>query len=141
MTRDSEPLRPCDAVFRPAPITEPTAAAASVDPASGQNFHLHQKLFFPSSSLGPFLALTGAGTRRTSTPTFLVRGCQMMKTPGTWHHRGRIPYSVISRVSRRKTGIKTTLAPATGGSCASGSLVRVRLEKMRAGSDLKRKSL
>lgn len=138
MTRDSEPLRPCDAVFRPAPITEPTAAAASVDRASGQNFHLHQKLFF-SSSLGPFLALTGAGTRRTSTPTFLVRGCQMMKTPGTWHHRGRTPYSVISLVSRRKTGIKRTLAK--GGSCASGSLFRVRLEKMRAGSDLKRKSL
>lgn len=95
MTRDSEPLRPCDAVFPPAPITEPTAAAASADPANGQNFHLHQELFFLPSSLEPSLTLTSAGTRKMNSPTFLVRGCQMTKTLDTWHHRRRIPYSVI----------------------------------------------
>lgn len=56
MTRDSEPLRPCDAVFPAAPITEPTAAAASADPANGQNFHLHQ-VFFSPLHLNPFWLL------------------------------------------------------------------------------------
>ena len=49
--------------------------------------------------------------------------------------------TLISLVSRRKTGIKRTAARTTGGSCASAPLFRVREAKMRARSDLKRKSL
>lgn len=64
MTRDSLPFRPCDAVPPPAaPITKP-AAAASADQANGQNFHLHQELFYFPFTYALSLNITNARTHR-----------------------------------------------------------------------------
>lgn len=148
MTRDSEPLRLLRRSF-PSCTNHRTNSSGSLSgpsrrpklpSSSGAGFFFSSSS--PSSSLEPFLTLTGAGTRKMDSPTFLVRGWQRRKTLGTWHHRRRVPYSVISpSFPEEKPGLRGQWRRAAGGSCASGSLFRVREEKMRARSDLKRKSL
>lgn len=64
MTTESEPFRPGDAIMAvpPAPSTEPSPAA-SVDEASGQNFHFHTSVAFSCATW--LLLPTSTAPRRT----------------------------------------------------------------------------
>lgn len=125
MTRDSEPLRLLRRSF-PSCTNHRTNSSGSLSgtsqrpklpSSSGAGFFSS-----PSSSLEPFLTLTGAGTRKMDSPTFWVRGWQRRTTLGTWHHRRRVPYSVISpSFPEEKPGLRGQWQRTAGGSCASGS--------------------